>query len=485
MQRRRSRIFPAVLAAVALALYTRVAAPAEAAPQPPPRPPQPATGPLRVHPDNPRYFTDGTRAGAGLRVVYLTGSHNWNNLQDTRRKDAPLVPFDYDAYLRLIVSHGHNFMRMWAWEDGENDVRYEPVPYAKADSGKYDLSRFNEAYFRRLREHVAAARDRGVYVSVMLFQGWSIYSHGYGNPWPVHPFNKANNVNGIDGDADGDGEGKEVHSLRVPAVTRIQEAYLRKVVDTVNDLDNVLYEVTNETANHSKEWQYHVIRYVKEYEKGKPKQHAVGMTYFDSGPRGTMDALLESPADWISPGDDGGRFDFQGDPPPAHGKKVSLADTDHIYGTGGDAAWVWKTFTRGHNPIYMDPLKWDKSLRVSEADIEGARRAMGHTRRFAERMNLASVKPAGDLSSTGFCLADLGREYLVYLPEDGRATVDLSAAAGDVAAEWFDVRSGKGVAATAAAGGARREFQAPFEGPAVLYLTVSRDKSSADTGSHD
>ena len=402
MQRRRIRIFPAVLAAVTVGLCTRAAAPAEAAPQPPPRPPQPAIGPLRVHPGNPRYFTDGTRAGAGLRVVYLTGSHNWNNLQDTRRKDGSLVPFDYDAYLRLMVSHGHNFMRMWAWEDGENDVRYEPVPYAKADSGKYDLSRFNEAYFRRLRERVAAARDRGVYVSVMLFQGWSIYSHGYGNPWPVHPFNKANNVNGIDGDPDGDGEGKEVHSLGVPAVTRIQEAYLSKVVDTVNDLDNVLYEVTNETANHSKEWQYHVIRYVKEYEKGKPKQPAEGMTYFDSGPRGTMDALLESPADWVSPGDDGGRFDFQGDPPPADGKKVSLADTDHIYGTGGDAAWVWKTFTRGHNPIYMDPLKWDKSLRVSEADIEGARRAMGHTRRFAERMNLASVKPAGDLSSTGF-----------------------------------------------------------------------------------
>ena len=69
---------------------------------------------------------------------------------------------------------------------------------------------------------------------------------------------------------------------------------------------------------------------MKEYEKTKPRQHPVGMTYFDSGPRGTMDALLDSPADWISPGDDGGRFDYAGDPPPADGRKVSLADTDHI-----------------------------------------------------------------------------------------------------------------------------------------------------------
>jgi hypothetical protein len=34
-----------------------------------------AKGPLRVHPKNPRYFTDGTG-----RAVYLTGSHTWDNL---------------------------------------------------------------------------------------------------------------------------------------------------------------------------------------------------------------------------------------------------------------------------------------------------------------------------------------------------------------------------------------------------------------------
>src|SRR5262245_17715422 len=36
-----------------------------------------AIGPLRVHPANPRYFTDGSG-----KAVYLTGAHTWNNLQD-------------------------------------------------------------------------------------------------------------------------------------------------------------------------------------------------------------------------------------------------------------------------------------------------------------------------------------------------------------------------------------------------------------------
>jgi hypothetical protein len=45
-----------------------------------------ASGPLRVHPTNPRYFTDGTKTSNGsLRTVYLTGSHHWNNLQDSAK----------------------------------------------------------------------------------------------------------------------------------------------------------------------------------------------------------------------------------------------------------------------------------------------------------------------------------------------------------------------------------------------------------------
>ena len=46
-----------------------------------------AKGPLRVHPENPRYFTDGSG-----RAVYLTGSHVWNNWQDQGIKgDAVLL----------------------------------------------------------------------------------------------------------------------------------------------------------------------------------------------------------------------------------------------------------------------------------------------------------------------------------------------------------------------------------------------------------
>ena len=45
------------------------------------------------------------------------------------------------------------------------------------------------------------------------------------NPWRGHPFHRANNINGINGDPGGDESGEETHELLIPAVTAIQENY--------------------------------------------------------------------------------------------------------------------------------------------------------------------------------------------------------------------------------------------------------------------
>lgn len=449
------------------------------------RPQSPALGPLRIHPENPRFFTDGTKKPDGsLSAVYLTGSHHWHNLQDAGRIGKPITRvFDYVSYLARLQKWNHNFIRFWAWEGaawwyqgGQNDEFYKPSPYKQAGAVsaghpiKFDLTQFNPDYFARLRSRVSVAGERGMYVSIMLFQGWSIYSHGYGNPWPLHPYNKDNNVNGIDGDADRDGEGKEVHSLKVPAVTRLQEAYIRKVVDTVNDLDNVLYEVTNETALYSKDWQYHVIRYLKDYQRTKPKQHPVGITAFDSGGKGSMNALFDSPADWISPQNDGESGDYMSDPPAADGRKVIISDTDHLWGVGGSPEWVWKSLARGMYTIYMDPLRKPEWVRSSEAEMESTRKSMGYARLLVERMNLAKMTPQPKLASTRYCLAYRGVQYLVIQPKSGAPfSVNLPSAAYRY--EWFNVQAGafENSGELNTTNGAH-EFKPPFAGLAVLRI---------------
>jgi formyltetrahydrofolate synthetase len=145
---------------------------------------------------------------------------------------------------------------------------------------------------------VIAARDRGIYVGIMLFEGW--YLRGSPTSFQYHPFHGSNNVNGINGDANGNGEGEETHTLQVQAVVDLQKAYVRKVIDTVNDLDNVLYEIANESAvKGSTQWQYELIKYIKTYQATKPKQHPVGMTCQAWSLSADHKSLWNSPADWV------------------------------------------------------------------------------------------------------------------------------------------------------------------------------------------
>ena len=249
----------------------------------------PAKGPLRIHPKNPRYFADGQG-----NAVFLTGSHTWATFQE-RGVEGQTPDFDYEEYLDFMETNGHNFLRMWRWEHAQwmqfvpsnTLIRYEPMAYMRTGPGKaidgkprFDLTKFNQAYFDRLRQRVVQAGGRGIYVSVMLFQGFSVEQKGTkgvepnkGNAWDGHPYNKSNNINGIDGDLNGDGEGIETHTLRNEKVLQLQEAYVRKVVDTLNDLDNVLWEISNESHPDSIPWQYHLIKFIKEYEATKSIQH--------------------------------------------------------------------------------------------------------------------------------------------------------------------------------------------------------------------
>ena len=76
-----------------------------------------------------------------------------------------------------------------------------------------------------------------------------------------------------------------------------QAAYIKKIIDTVWDLDNVLYEVINEGGN--VEWDAFVIKTVKDYEKTKGKIHPIGLTGHGNE---TLQQMMASQADWVSPG---------------------------------------------------------------------------------------------------------------------------------------------------------------------------------------
>jgi hypothetical protein len=489
-----------------------------------------ARGPLVASEANPRYFTV---AGDEQKAVYLTGSHIWNNLHDGMGPGAACADtaerLDYGAYLDFLAEHGHNFIRLWRWEQvksqaagGDFHLCMTPQPWARTGPGrakdgkpKFDLDRFDEAFFDRLRDRVVGAGQRGIYVAVMLFDGWALHLSPAPDHVEGHPFHAANNVNGV-----GIGSILDYQVLPLhPRVQQLQEAYIRKVVDTLGDLPNLLWEVANESSGGGKAdpafaqmlglagspewgdstaWQYWVIDTVRRHEAEMGYQrHPMGMTMQFPVPEQTKvnQPLYASRAEWISPGYDDEVFAAGGvpqapgappsrwlvDPPAADGRKVIINDTDH-YALGGDALWAWKSFLRGLHPILMDfgliggvnPPDSSAGGPMSYAAFEPARWAMGDTLRFAERMNLIEMQPWQDLSSTGYALANPGEEYLILQPGGAADAFTVLLEPGTYSAEWFSIEARETVPgeATTIDRPTAASFRAPSEasGPTALYL---------------
>jgi hypothetical protein len=430
---------------------------------------------LRVLEQNGRYFGDGSG-----KAVYLTGSHVWWNLSApdwTASCDDAEASFTWDGYLDRLVRLGHNFVRLWRiehtrWDECGGEIRNPFQPWRRSGIAlaldgepKFDLTRFDPSYFERLRHHVASARRRGIYVSVMLFDGWSLHAGALPWAWTGHPFNAENNVNGFDGDLDGDGRGTEIDTLADPAVVALEKRYVKKVVQTVNRYDNVLYEIANEAGGWSLPWQVELVRYVKAVQRANGGRRPVGITY--PHPGSSNDALSKTPADWISPWSPA----YMSDPPAAGGSKVIVSDTDHHCGVCGDAGWPWRSFLRGLNPIYMDPL----DLAVLDPGHAAVRRALGQTRRLALRFDLAGSRPRPRLSSTRYALAAGRRQLIAYQPGSGPFAVDLRGSARRYAVEWFSPASGTTRRrAGTVPGGKVRTFVPPSAGPAVLFLKAVR-----------
>ena len=494
--------------------------------------PSAAVGPLVVSKANPRYFT----IASGDRAVYLTGSHIWNNFHDGMGPGSACAEtperFEYHAYLKFLKERGHNFIRLWRWEQfrsqaagGSFHLCMTPQPWLRTGPGvakdgkpKFDLSKFDQAFFDRLRDRVVAAGNEGIYVAVMLFDGWALHLSPAPDNVEGHPFHAANNVNGIGITSVLDYQVLPLN-LRVQA---LQEAYIQKVVDAVHDLPNVLYEVANESSGggtvdkkfaemmgfseapdwgNSTQWQYWVIDVIKQYERRKGYDtHPIGMTmqFPVADQTKVNDPLFNSRADWISPGYDdeiftGGRHPMAPgapasrwfeNPPPSNGRKVVITDTDHYAPGKSDALWAWKSFLRGHHPILMDfgliggVNPRDPSAGMpgipSYASFEPARFAMGDTRRYAERMKLIDMVPRSDLTSTGYALANPGNEYLVLQPSETVDSFTLTLNAGTYTIEWYSVKSRetKEAGKVTVPSDGSISLTAPFSkaGPTVLYL---------------
>jgi hypothetical protein len=264
----------------------------------------------------------------------------------------------------------------------------------------------------------------------MLFEVYGFLNgEAVGEPkqtlWDGNVFNEANNINGIHVDYDGNGNGVEFFYTDDETLLLLQKDYVRKVIDTVNDLDNVFYEIANEL--YAPQWQYEMIELIKSYEKTKPNQHLVlmsagGRTRTGAWKQMGDNVAINSPADCFAVAGSWKSHRYAKKDPPANNRgKPGIVDMDHVSAGSNDVGFVWSAFTRGyHFNLYDKPFE---NPDAEGSDWRRVRNNVGKTVEYATRLDLASMTPRDDLASTGFCLAEPGSQYIVYQPGDGSFAV--------------------------------------------------------------
>jgi len=292
--------------------------------------------PLALHPENPRYFLF-----RGKPTVLVTSGEHYGAVLN--------LDFDYVRYLDALAADGLNHTRLFSGTYREvpasfaitdNTLAPKPgrfvAPWARStapgdfDGGmKFDLSRWDESYFRRLKDFMAEAEKRGVVVEMNLF--CPFYEEVL---WEANPMNARNNVNGV-----GKVPRDEVYALKHADLTAVQEAVTRKIVTELNAFDNLYFEVANEPyfGGITLEWQHHVAKLVADTEVHLPNRHLVSMNIANGK------AKVESPSPHVS------IFNFHYATPPD-----AVAMNAHLRGVIGEN----ETGFRGKDDVLYRTEGW-------------------------------------------------------------------------------------------------------------------------------
>ncbi len=233
-----------------------------------------AAAPISLHPENPHDFLF-----RGKPTVLITSTEHYGAVLNGN--------FDAIPYLDELRARELNLTRTFSgtYREVPGSFRIEkntlaptadayiaPWPRIKApgaaDGGnRFDLDRWNDAYFDRLKAFVSAASERGIVVEYVLF--CPFYEEAL---WNVNPMNARNNVNGV-----GNIPRNEAYTGKHRDLQEKQEAFVRKAVRELNAFDNLYFEICNEPyfGGVTLEWQARIASVIVDTEKSLPNQHLI------------------------------------------------------------------------------------------------------------------------------------------------------------------------------------------------------------------
>ncbi|MGE5644847.1 MAG: hypothetical protein ACM336_03540 [Acidobacteriota bacterium] len=240
--------------------------------------------PIKLHPTNPHYLFNGKP------TVLVTSAEHYGAVVNG--------DFDYIAYFDALKSYGLNYTRIYPGALFEpagkfvtgNTLGVRPaslvLPWARGSEpgyllggNKFDLDRWNPAFFARLKDFVKQAAARGIVVEICFFNAQ------YSDTWPMSPLYYENNVQ-----ASGRCDFEDAQTLKHADLVRRQSEYVRKITEEVNAFDNVILEICDEPyltgtpIELAGPWVGHFIEVIKTAEKPLANKHLIAQQI--EGPMG-------------------------------------------------------------------------------------------------------------------------------------------------------------------------------------------------------
>lgn len=452
-----------------------------------PTPVTAADRPLALHPGNPHYFLF-----RGKPAVLVTSGEHYGAVLNR--------DFDYVKYLDELKAHGLNLTRTFTGvycEDTKsfgitrNTLAPEAgkllCPFARSGTpgyagggNKFDLTKWDAAYFDRLKDFVKTAGERGVVVELDLF--CPFYDESM---WKLSPMNAANNVNGVGKIARDAAYNREKNG----GLQKVQEAVVRKIAAELNGFDNLYYEVCNEPyfGGVTDDWQRRIVDVIVDAEKPLANKHLVSLNIAN----GSKKVADPHPAVSI--------FNFHYASPPAavkenYGLNKVIGENETGFKGTGDSHYRmegWEfilaggglynnldySFAAGHEDgTFQYPPK------TPGGGNRGFRGQMKVLKDFVHGFDFVRMKPdeavvKGGLPAKGRArvLSEPGRQYAVYLFGGPEAKLSLALPVGTYVAEWVSPVTGKVVKSEAVtATGATTELASPrYEADIALRVVAN------------
>ncbi|MEO5893681.1 MAG: cellulase family glycosylhydrolase, partial [Ferruginibacter sp.] len=312
---------------------------------------------------------------------------------------------------------------------------------------KFDLTRWDTAYFNRLKDFVTAAQKRGIIIELALF--CPFYEE---LQWNLSPFNSINNVNNTDTLPRTD-----VYTLdKNGGLLAVQEKMVRKIVSELKDFDNVIYEICNEPyfGGVTIEWQHHIADIITDTEKGFTSRHLVSQNIAN----GT--AFIQNPHPGVS------IFNFHYAAPPYtvaqnyHLAKI-IGDNETGFAGNSDSTYRregWQFLLAGgalyNNLDYSFTAGQEKGTFNYPPTQPGGgsaalRKQLGRLKDFLYRFDFINMRPDSTVvinSHPGkpgqYALIQPGKQYAIYFKENPGSDIEIKIPAGNYEIEWMDPVTG-------------------------------------------